>query len=72
MTDEQIIKALECCQQEDMCPQCPYDFACYDDKYKSILGKDALDLINRQKAEVERLKRANKEMAREVYDSTRN
>ena len=56
MTDKEIIKALECCNQEDMCDQCPYDFACYDDKYKSILSKDALDLINRQQAEIDRYK----------------
>lgn len=24
MTDNEIIKALECCNQEDMCDQCPY------------------------------------------------
>lgn len=56
MTDNEIIKALECCNQEDMCDQCPYDFACYDEKYKSILSKDALDLINRQQAEIDRYK----------------
>ena len=60
MTDNEIIKALECCNQEDMCDKCPYDFACYDEDYKSILAKDALDLINRQKAEIERLKEENK------------
>lgn len=57
MTDNEIIKALECCNQEDMCDQCPYDFACYDEKYKSILSKDALDLINRQQAEIEELQK---------------
>ena len=55
MTDNEIIKALGLCCEEDKCPECPYDFACYDDKYKNILAKDALDLINRLKAEIERL-----------------
>ena len=53
MTDEEIMKALECCNQEDACPNCPYNYACYDDKYKSILSKDALDLINRQIEELD-------------------
>ena len=53
MTDEQIVKALECCDQEDKCHECPYDLKCYDDKYKSIIAKDALELINHQKAEIE-------------------
>ena len=56
MTDNEIIKALECCSQEDMCQSCPYGAACLDEKYVSVLSKDALDLINRQKAEIERLK----------------
>lgn len=54
-TDADIEKALECCDKENGCYECPYEFACYDDKYKSILSKDALDYINRLKAEIERL-----------------
>ena len=52
MTDNEIIKALECCGA-DSCNYCPF----YDDE----LGCDcnlqflALDLINRQKAEIENL-----------------
>ena len=58
MTDEQIIKALECCIQGDQCAySCPYDDDESDcNKCTSALAKDALDLINRQKAEIERLK----------------
>ena len=66
MNDEQIVKALECCNQENMCDKCPYDLACYDAEYKSIIAKDALDLINRQKAEIERLKEERDEMHRDV------
>jgi len=56
MTDNEIIKALECCQSEDagMCRICPF----HSDTYSGCwyeLHKDALDLINRQKAEIERL-----------------
>ena len=51
MTDNEIIKALECCSIND-CRNCLYDKAkvCGQE-----LSKDALDLINRQKAEIERL-----------------
>ena len=62
-TYAEIEKALECCNQENGCYECPYEFACYDDKYKSILSKDALDYINRLKAEVERLQKHSKEVA---------
>ena len=57
MTDNEIIKALECCshRNEDLpCDGCPaYNIAqmCMED-----LMSDAIDLINRQKAEVEQLK----------------
>lgn len=55
MTDKEIIEALECCCKEDMCQSCPYGSACLDEKYVSIVSKDALGLINRLKAEIERL-----------------
>ena len=50
MTDNEIIKALECCGGSN-CHECPIE-GCTDD----IFG-NALDLINRQKAEIERLKK---------------
>jgi hypothetical protein len=57
MTDEQIIKALECCTSitEIGCELCPYSSTvnCF---LRST--QDALDLINRQKAEIENLKEA--------------
>lgn len=61
MTDEQIVKALGCCIQIDVnsCYSCPL----YD-REQGCLGGDirvvALDLIKRQKAEIEDLK-ADKE-----------
>ena len=57
-TDEEIIRALECCSdcecynakaQED-CPLIKVPFC------KNYMRKQALDLINRQKAEIENLK----------------
>ena len=67
MTDEQIIKALECCATDktDDCFQCPYDKMVYNPGYDGCADrcrKDALDLINRQKAEIERLNMDNKEI----------
>ena len=57
MTDEQIIKALECCSDDSVirCEECPYcetEFIC---RKKDMLC-DSFDLIKRQKAEIERLK----------------
>ena len=56
MTDEQIIKAVGICSTQDSCRGCPYhelDIAgCVFE-----LMKDVFDLINRQNAEIEKLKR---------------
>lgn len=59
MTDKDIMIALMCCGDEEgielhWCVGCPY----YDkdnDFCQEDLHRDALDLINRQKEEVERL-----------------
>lgn len=55
MTDKEIIKALECCSNQKYisdCEKCKYfAFDC-----KDTLIEQALDLINRQQAEIERLK----------------
>lgn len=49
MTDNEIIKALECCDNDKQCTECPMN-----DSYPfcdDVIGGIALDLINRQKAE---------------------
>jgi hypothetical protein len=58
MTDNEIIKALECCLAkslvDDKCEQCPYFVAgayCMDK-----LFEDALDIIKRQQSTVDNLK----------------
>lgn len=53
MTDNEIIKALECCEVGD-CINCPFDRDACDDE----LAREALNLITRQKAEIEKLKEA--------------
>lgn len=58
MTDEQIIKALEICSDKLIisCPDdCPFYDECEEDLY--VLKRQALDLITRQKAEIERLQK---------------
>ena len=55
MTDNEIMKALKCCVQ-GYCRTCAVDDA-VNLNCKDNLMKSALDLINRQKAEIERLSR---------------
>lgn len=54
-TDDQIIFSLVCHEDwNEMCEQCPYTLskAC-----GSQLARNAIDLIKRQQAEIERLKK---------------
>ena len=62
MTDNEIIKALECCSYDNyQCDNCPY-------AYKTCtVYKDSLDLINRQKAEIERLREETAELIDDRY-----
>ena len=61
MTDNEIIKALECCVKTEFisdCAKCEmFAIDC-----KDILIENALDLINRQKAETESLKHRKTEL----------
>ena len=58
LTDNEIIKALECCSNDcdgSGCGNCPLG-----DVYPDCeLDGQIIDLINRQKAEIERLNKAN-------------
>lgn len=48
MTDNDVIKAMKCCIEDD-CDECPCSFGnCYTN-----LIREALYIINRQKAEIE-------------------
>ena len=73
MNDNDIIKALECCKGEDIpCADCPYiDFG----QCQTYVATDALRLINRQKAEIDRLtgfnenlQTANTALSNEILD----
>ena len=51
-TDNEIVKALEMCNYNADCDNCPCVGECWN------VNKYAIDLINRQKAEIESLKEA--------------
>lgn len=70
MNDNDIIKALECCNRpanQTSCDDCPYQFS--DEKCSSKLIDDAIDLINRQKAENESLGESVRLQAEMLYDA---
>lgn len=56
LTDNEIVKALECCCEDSGCPAiCPLKDMAYVGDCVQFKSKSALDLINRQNAEIERL-----------------
>ena len=57
MTDNEIIKALECCTDEsyENCNECPYSIDTVSCERMKLL-EDSLDLINRQQAEIDVLR----------------
>ena len=68
MTDNDIIKALECCNNGWCDKRCPYydriDVAnCMEQR-----GADQLDLINRQKAEIETMKERVKGQKKALFE----
>lgn len=69
MNDNDIIKMIEYCFDDDApCEGCPL----YDDRFcKTEILKSALDLINRQKAEIERLQHIRAELSKENEEQDR-
>ena len=71
MNDNDIIKALECCAVSssiETCGECPYAECPTRKGCVGEMVKDALDLINRQKAEIERWQSANFENLDLIHD----
>lgn len=64
MTEKDIIKALECIASKEnvLCKNCPYNKYHLMECHRTA-SKDALDLINRQQAEIERLQNENNQFA---------
>lgn len=68
MTDNEIIKAFDCCNNKTLdCDECP----CHYKQEKPCLELDNLvfDLINRQKAEIERLQKELKITRAYIHDN---
>ena len=66
MTDNEIIKALECLRGNAFdCGECPY-CSCYPAPCEQQVAKDALSLITRQKEGIEGLK--NRDLQVEVSE----
>lgn len=58
MTCKEIKKALECCQNYHECSQCPFNSGAADtSECISECMSEALDLINRLQAKIERLQK---------------
>lgn len=71
MTDNEIIRALECCQGNADCANCPY----YENNHYQCgnnFNKDVLDLINRQKAEIEALQKDKKQLESDIIIANNN
>ncbi len=70
MTDEQIIKALECCIAHENCEEVSCEFCPYerDLNCTGVMMQNAIDLINRQKAEIESLKQIIDEEDNEILE----
>ena len=57
MTDNEIIKFMQCVMGNDAnCSECRYQKVLPFPSCRMMCAKNALDLINRQKAEIERLR----------------
>ena len=72
MTDNEIIKAMQCVIGNDAsCSECAYQKALPFPSCRRMCAKNALDLINRQKAEIEEL-RSDKIIAETHERNARN
>lgn len=70
MTDEQIIKAMQCVIGNGVdCSECAYRKALPFPSCRRMCAKNALDLINRQQAEIERYKRVIRLLENDVQQA---
>ncbi len=73
MTDNEIIKALECCNStaKGSClNKCPYFN--YTAKCSQAMIKDTLDLINRQQSQIEALRMDNAQLHSDIINANQN
>lgn len=68
LTDNEVVKALECVASDKdvLCKGCSYNKYYLNQCHKEN-AKDAIALINRQKAEIERLEKESSEFAKRFY-----
>ena len=71
LTDEEIVKALEICAKDGWCRECPYKLKNIDCGIGQRSENDYLDLIKRQKAEIERLTEENCTLRTEIGNERR-
>lgn len=76
MTDSEIIKALECCQGRNgwgdpKCYECPFDGSNPNIGCRKHLLNKTVDLINRQKAWIEKLDKENEEQHQAILIALR-
>lgn len=70
MTDKDIIKALECCGIKTDCKGCYFDTHESEDICAREIVKNAFDLINHQKEEIEFLRKTIGENTKKALDVT--
>ena len=68
MTDAEIIKALECCYTPGMSCERDCPFHIIDDCNDVLMAKYVIDLINRQKAEIDILIRKKETLQDEIAE----
>lgn len=69
VTDSEVIKALEYCIADRIeCDKCALQEECESNPFYSTIAKYALDLIKRQKTEIERLKSMNQAKLDCIHD----
>ena len=69
VTDSEILKALECCNADrNECDKCALQEECESNPFYSTIAKYALDLLKRQKTEIERLKSMNQAKLDCIHD----
>jgi SMC interacting uncharacterized protein involved in chromosome segregation len=68
MTDNEIIKALECCLNDEtaLCNKCPLKNECDDNPLDDVKARYSLDLINRQQAEIENYSHNVKQLVSDI------
>lgn len=62
ITDKEIKKALECCEESEFCRDCP----CIENNLPCPTNKEIIDLINRKDEEINRLEAKNERLTADL------